>query len=108
MMNTDESLMVASNGNIRVVGSADTLNNEKITDDNCDSILQLRAGSSAGADGPRIYMTKRVKVDLETLRGDFSKKHNAPPGSGVYATPNAYLNDKTWKKIAPAFCEGLV
>ena len=35
------------------------------------------------------------------------KKHNAPPGSGVYATPNAYLNDKTWKKIAPAFCEGI-
>ena len=39
MMNTDESLMVASNGNIRVVGSVDTLNNEKIIDDNCDSIL---------------------------------------------------------------------
>ena len=39
MMNTDESSMVAINGNIYVVGSADTLNNEKITDDNCDSIL---------------------------------------------------------------------
>ena len=96
MMNTDESLMVASNGNIYVVGSVDTLNNEKITDDNCDSILQLRAGSSAGADGPRIYMIKRVKVDLETLRGDFLKKHNGPPGSGVFATPNGYLIDKTW------------
>ena len=52
-------------------------------------------------------MTKGVKVDMETLRGDFAKKHNAPPGSGVYATPNAYLNDETWRKIAPAFCKGI-
>ena len=69
--------------------------------------MLLCAGSSAETDGPRIYMTKGVKVDMETLRGDFAKKHNAPPGSGVYATPNAYLNDETWRKIAPAFCKGI-
>ena len=46
-------------------------------------------------------------MDLDTLRGDFEKKHNAPPGSGVYSTPNAYLNDETWRNIAPAFCEGI-
>ena len=81
--------MVASNGNLCVVGSADTLKHEKITDDNCDSILLLRSGSSAREDGPRIYMTKGVKVDLETLWGDFAKNHNAPPGSVAYATPHA-------------------
>ena len=79
MMNTDESLMVASNGNLRVVGSTDMLKHEKITDNNHDSILSLLAGSSAGADRPRIYMTKEVKVDMDTLRGDFAKKQNAPP-----------------------------
>ena len=52
-------------------------------------------------------MTKGMKVDLETLRGDFAEKHNASPGLGVYATPNTYLNDKTWRKIAPEFCEGI-
>ena len=52
-------------------------------------------------------MTKGVKVDLETLRGGVSKKHNAPHGLGVYATPNAYFNEDTWIKIAPALCKGV-
>ena len=107
MMNTDESLMVASNGNLRVVGSTDMLKHKKIIDENRDSISSLRAGSSAGEDGLRIYMTKGEKMDLETLRGDFAKKHNVPPGLGVYSTPNAYLNDKTWRNIAPALWEGI-
>ena len=79
MMNTDKSLMVANNGNLRVVGSAEPLKYEKVTDNNCDSIQSFRAESSAGADRPRIYMTKEVKVDMDTLRGDFAKKQNAPP-----------------------------
>ena len=44
---------------------------------------------------------------METLRGDFKNKQNSPTRSGFYATPNAYLNDKNWIKIAPAFCEGI-
>ena len=104
MMNTDESSMVVSNGNIRVVGSADTLKHEKVIDENRD-ISSLRVGSYAGVNGPRIYMTKGVKMDMETLRGDFVKKHNALPGSGVYATPNAYLNGETCRHIAPALCD---
>ena len=34
MINTDKSSMVAINGNLCVVGSADTLKHKKITDDN--------------------------------------------------------------------------
>ena len=85
--------MVAINGNLCVVGSADTLKHEKITDNNCGIISSFRAGSSTGADGPRIYMKKGVKVDMENLRGYFANKHNAPHGSVFYATPNAYIND---------------
>ena len=107
MMNTNESQMVASNGNICVVGSTDTLKHEEITDDNRSSIQLLLAGISAGAYMPCIYMTKGVKVDIKTLRRDFAKKHNVPPGLGVYATPNAYLNEETWRKIAPELCEGI-
>ena len=87
--------------------TVDTLKHEKIIDDNRDSISLLRSGSSDGANRPRIYMTKGVKMDLDTLRGDFEKKHNAPPGSGVYANPNAYLNDRTWRNIALALCDGI-
>ena len=105
MMNIDKASMVVSNGNLHVVGSTDTLKHEKIIDDNRDSISLLRAGSSDGANRPRIYMKKGVKMYLETLRGDFEKKRNAPPGSGVYANPNAYLNDETWRNIALALCE---
>ena len=61
MMNLDESSMVASNGVLRVVGSAEKRKHEKITDDNRDSISTIRVGSSAGADGPRIYLTQGKK-----------------------------------------------
>ena len=60
-----------------------------------------------GRTGRIFSMTKGMKVDLETLRGYFSKKHNAPPGLGVYTTPNENLNDETWRKIDPTLCKGI-
>ena len=107
MMNLDESSMVAINGVLRVVGSAEKRKYEQITDENRDIISTIRVRSSAGSDGPRIYLTQGKKVDMETLRGDFAQKHKDPPGSGVYATPSAYLNDETWRKIAPSLCKGI-
>ena len=46
-------------------------------------------------------------MELKTFKGNFSKKHGAPPGLKVIAIPNAYMTDKFWNEMAPAFAKGL-
>ena len=52
-------------------------------------------------------MVKAEKIDIQTFKGDFTKKHKAPPGSKVIPTPNAYMTNKVWNELAPAFAKGL-
>ena len=75
-------------------------------DDNRGSITIVRSGVAAGYEGPRFFLTKGEKVEHATLK-DMPKKHGAPPGSEVVPTPNAYMTDDAWNKIAPAFAKGL-
>ena len=37
----------------------------------------------------------------------FAKKQNAPAGSMVIATPNAYMTDECWVEMAKDLCVGL-
>ena len=47
------------------------------------------------------------KIDIQNFKGDFAKKHKDPPGLKVIPTPNAYMTDKVWNKLSPAFSKGL-
>ena len=46
---------------------------------------------------------KAEKINLQKIKGNFSTKHGAPPGSKVISTPNAYMTEKVWNEMAPAF-----
>ena len=46
---------------------------------------------------------KSEKIDLQTFKGNFSKKHKSPPGTKVIPTPNTYMTDKVWNELTPAF-----
>ena len=50
---------------------------------------------------------KAEKIDLQNFKGDFTKKHKAPPGSKVIPTTNAYMSDNVWNELVPAFAKGL-
>ena len=75
--------------------------------DNCGNITIAHCGLASGADGPRFYLVKTEKIDLQTFKGNFSTKHSAPPGSKFVTTPNAYMTDKVLNDMAPAFSKGL-
>ena len=77
------------------------------TDNNCGTITISCCGLASGVDGTRFYLVKVEKIDLQNFKGDFAKKHKAPPGSKVSPTPNAYMNYKAWNELAPAFTKGL-
>ena len=42
---------------------------------------------------------------MHTFKGNLSTKHGAPPGSKVIPNPNAYMTDKVWNDMAPAFAK---
>ena len=77
------------------------------TDDNCRTINISRCGLASGVDCPRLYLVKAENIDIQTFNVDFAKKHKAPPGSKSIPTPNAYMTDKVWNELAPAFAKGL-
>ena len=50
---------------------------------------------------------KAENIDIQIFKGNFAKKHKAPPGSKVIPTPNAYITDKVWNNLATSFDKGL-
>ena len=64
------------------------------TDNNRGTITISHCGLASGVDVPRFYLAKAENIGLHTFKGDFAKKHKAPPGLKIIPTPNAYTTDK--------------
>jgi hypothetical protein len=110
MINLDETNFQASQGVLRVVGSAEVKKHEKATADSRESVTCIRIGSAAGAQGPWIFLVKGKKpLDKNhPLYGDLHARFpDAPPRSRVFVTPNAYLTDEAWAEIAPIIAQGI-
>ena len=78
------------------------------TDNNRGTITIYCCGLASGIDCPRLYLAKAENIELQNFKGDFAKKHKALTGQKVITTPNAYMNDKVWNELAPAFAKGLL
>ena len=93
-------------GTTKVVASNHVKKHQMNKDDNRGSITIARCGLSAGVEGPRYFLVKAEKIEHKCFH-DFAKKHKAPAGSEVIATPNAYMTDVVWNKMSKAFAQGL-
>ena len=71
------------------------------TDDNRGTITISWCGLASVADGPRFYLVKVEKIDIQTFKGDFANEHKAPPGSKFIPAPNSYMTEKFWNELAP-------
>ena len=103
--NLDETGLLFSEGNLQVIGSKERKKHEKDNQNSRDSITCIRIGSAGGTNGPAIFLSKGKKVDSRPCRN--LEKHGAPPGSKVFPTSNAYLNDETWVEIVPHLCKAI-
>ena len=104
--NLDESCMMASDGNVRIIGNVVKKKHEKNNSDCRDSITTVRIGSAGGAGGPRIFLAKGKSSELKTL-SDMPKNHNSPPGSCVVMTPSAYMTNDAWFEMCEGMCKGI-
>ena len=105
-LNLDKTCFLASDGIVRVIGSINKKKHEKNIGDCRDSITVVRVGSAAGIDGPRIYLAKGKTLEYNQFK-DFCRCNDAPPGSMVSMTPNAYMTDETWRDIVDLLCQGI-
>ena len=71
------------------------------------NITIYRCGLASGLDGPHFYFVKAEKIDIQTYKGGFAKKHKAPPGSKFIPTPNSYMTDKVLNDLSPSFAKVL-
>ena len=78
------------------------------TDNKCGTITISHCGLASGSDDPHFYLAKAENIDIQTFKGDFAKNHKAPPGSKAIPTPNAYMTNKVWNELAPAFSKRLL
>jgi hypothetical protein len=81
---------------------------KKNTQDNRDSITNVRIGSAGGTSGPWIFLTKRKELEKGCPLCNLEKNfHGVPPGSKVVCTDNAYMTNKTWVELAIFIAKGI-
>ena len=69
-----------------MVASKAVKKHQKNTDNNHRTVTISFCGLASGVDGPLFYLVKAENIDIQTFKGDFTKKHKAPPGSKVIPT----------------------
>jgi hypothetical protein len=108
--NLDESCFMANaDGKVKVIASSDKKKTEKITDDCRSSITSVRVGFASGDEGPYIFLAKGQEIQRASLKGDLSKSSvvDAPVGSCVVMSPNAYMTDEVYLKLVTPLCHGI-
>eukprot|EP00978_Attheya_sp_CCMP212_P031727 scaffold120920_cov35-Attheya_sp.AAC.1 len=102
----DESCMMASAGELSIVGSMDRKKHEKKIADSRVSITLYRTGSVAGSQGPTIALMKgkRRKVGYSDK---FLVKKGFAEGSTIIMTPTAFVTEEAWEEMTPFVIKGI-
>jgi hypothetical protein len=108
-LNRDESNFMASEGTVRVIGNKKKRKQEKNSNDSCESITGFCVGSTAGTEGPHIFLIAGKTLDnYPSMKiKKFAKTYKAPPGSHVVPTPSAYMTNQVWIEMAETVAMGI-
>lgn len=101
----DETCLLASDGEVRIIGDKQKKKHEKRKDDSRMSITLYRTGSVAG-NGPCAFLMagQRRRPGFDD---DFLMRHGAAAGSTLVMTESGFMTDDAWAKIAPKMIEGI-
>ena len=101
----DETCLLASDGEVRIIGDKQKKKHEKRKEDSRMSITLYRTGSVAG-NGPCAFLMagQRRRPGFDD---DFLMKHGAAAGSTLVMTESGFMTDDAWAKIAPKMIEGI-
>ncbi len=105
MFNLDETCVLASDGNLRVIADKTRKKQEKNNEDNRGSITIVRVGNAAGDAGPQVYLLKGKSIPHKKLED--LERMGAPSGSKVIMMLNAYMTDVAWAEAALHLAGGI-
>ena len=102
----DESGLLASNGDVAIIGDKAKKKHEVTTAGSRTSITIYRSGSAAGSDGPTAFLPPG-KYRKHGYNDAFLVKHGAAVGSTIAMTDSGYMTEAAWIEIAPSMVRGI-
>jgi len=102
----DEACLMASAKGVNIFGCRLKKKHEKNTNDSRDAVTVLRTGSTAGATGPTVFLSKGAKVK-DGYTNKWLTDNGAAPGSRIIATPNAFMTMEAWEEMAEPVAKGI-
>ena len=102
----DETCLLASAGDVKIVGDKEKKHHDVTTGSSRTSITLYRTGSAAGTDGPTAFLPPGVRVK-SGFTDEFLVKNGAAPGSTIVMTPTGYMTEDAWVELAPKMGKGI-
>jgi hypothetical protein len=107
VLGSDEACLMASpTGQVKVFGDKLKDKHEKIVNDSRVSITIVRTAATGGATGPTHFLTAGAKVKAG-YTPNWLQRHGAAPGSGIVATPTAFMTEAALLEIAEERAKGI-
>ena len=104
--NLDESCIISSNGEIKVIEPVSNKKIEKRKNDTRESITTVRRGFCSGDQAGYYFLSKVIRLERKYFK-DLYKNFNSPKGSIVIMMPNAYMPDDAWLELVPHLCQSI-
>ncbi|KAJ1447819.1 hypothetical protein M885DRAFT_175856 [Pelagophyceae sp. CCMP2097] len=95
----DETGMLASSGNVTVIGDKGKRKHESNKDDSRVSISMFRLGSAAGTTGSTGFMMNSKKKKMG-FTDEFLMTNGAAPASSLHMTPTGFMTEVAWVAMA--------
>jgi hypothetical protein len=102
----DETGFTAMDNKLKIIGDKLRPKHEKKSNDSRVSVSFYRCANAAGVEGPTAFLPGGTRRRA-AFTNAFLEEHGAAPGSILVMTPNGYMTEEAWVKIAPSIASGI-
>ena len=102
----DEACLLASNGEVKVIGDKEKSKHQVQTSNSRTSITIYRSGNAAGSEGPTALLPAGIRRK-GAYTDEFLVKHGAAPGSTIAMTKTGFMTELAWDELAPTIADGI-
>ena len=94
----DEIFFLCKEGELKIIGSKDKLQNDKNCSESRFSITVFRVRNASGVNGPVIFPERVTKVHPRLRGNNFVTRYRFPKGSCVIPNKASYMDGETWER----------
>jgi hypothetical protein len=102
----DETCLLASSGDVNIIGDKAKKKHEAKVGDSRVSITMYRLGSVAGVTGPTGFLMAGQKRK-PGFTDEFLLRNGAAEGSSIHMTPTGFMTEEAWIEMTPFQIKGI-